>query len=157
MLLPTEQAFGQAATGLLQSMLDQIEERRKEQEEKRVGKTANDPMVEARITASEEARRSRENIAEAFFNGGTKSITEQKIELMDQLGKKLGINRDDYRSSYGYGKATVLAALGNALLLIFACGAIAFEAIRRLAEPAPVASSASCIAASTSAFWPMPR
>lgn len=105
MLLPTDQAFGQAATGLLQSMLDQIEERRKEQEEKRVGKTANDPMVEARITASEEARRSRENIAEAFFNGGTKSITEQKIELMDQLGKKLGISRDDFRSSYGYGKA----------------------------------------------------
>ena len=44
------------------------------------------------------------------------------------------------RRTYGYGKATVLAALGNALLLIFACGAIAFEAIRRLAEPAPVAS-----------------
>jgi cobalt-zinc-cadmium efflux system protein len=42
--------------------------------------------------------------------------------------------------TYGYGKATVLAALGNALLLIFACGAIAFEAIRRLAEPSPVAS-----------------
>ncbi len=44
------------------------------------------------------------------------------------------------RRTYGYGKATVLAALGNALLLIFACGAIAFEAVRRLAEPAPVAS-----------------
>ena len=44
------------------------------------------------------------------------------------------------RRTYGLGKATVLAALGNALLLIFACGAIAFEAIRRLAEPAPVAS-----------------
>jgi len=44
------------------------------------------------------------------------------------------------KRTYGYGKATVLAALGNALLLIFACGAIAFEAIRRLAEPAPVAS-----------------
>lgn len=42
--------------------------------------------------------------------------------------------------TYGYGKATVLAALGNALLLIFACGAIAFEAARRLAEPAPVMS-----------------
>ena len=38
------------------------------------------------------------------------------------------------------GKATVLAALGNALLLIFACGAIAFEAVRRFAEPAPVHS-----------------
>lgn len=44
------------------------------------------------------------------------------------------------KRTYGYGKATVLAALGNALLLIFACGAIAFEAVRRLAEPAPVAS-----------------
>ena len=44
------------------------------------------------------------------------------------------------RRTYGFGKATVLAALGNALLLIFACGAIAFEAARRLAEPAPVAS-----------------
>ena len=34
----------------------------------------------------------------------------------------------------------MLAALANALLLIFACGAIAFEAVRRLAEPAPVMS-----------------
>ncbi len=45
------------------------------------------------------------------------------------------------RRTYGYGKATVLAALGNALLLIFACGAIAFEAVRRFAEPAPVGST----------------
>ena len=42
--------------------------------------------------------------------------------------------------TYGYGKATVLAALANALMLIFACGAIALEAVRRLAEPAPVMS-----------------
>lgn len=116
MLLPTQQAFGQAATGLLQSMLDQIEERRKEEEEKRVGKTANDPMVEARISASEEAKRARENIAEAFFNNGAKGITEQKIELMDQLGKNLGISRDEFRSSYGYGKVIedAIAALDPA-------------------------------------------
>src|SRR5690606_10127509 len=44
------------------------------------------------------------------------------------------------KRTYGYGKATVLAALGNALLLIFACGAIAVGAVRRLAETAPVAS-----------------
>ena len=44
------------------------------------------------------------------------------------------------RRTYGFGKATVLAALGNALLLIFACGAIAFEAVRRFADPAPVGS-----------------
>ncbi len=43
--------------------------------------------------------------------------------------------------TYGYGKATVLAALANALLLIFACGAIAFEAVRRFSDPAPVGST----------------
>lgn len=42
--------------------------------------------------------------------------------------------------TYGFGKATVLAALANALLLIFACGAIAFEAVHRLTDPAPVQS-----------------
>ena len=51
------------------------------------------------------------------------------------------------KRTYGYGKATVLAALGNALLLIFACGAIAFEAVRRLAEPAPVASGVIMVVA----------
>jgi len=44
------------------------------------------------------------------------------------------------RRTYGFGKATILAALGNALLLIFACGAITFEAIGRLTDPAPVQS-----------------
>lgn len=49
--------------------------------------------------------------------------------------------------TYGYGKATVLAALANAILLIFACGAIAFEAMRRLADPAPVSSGIIMIVA----------
>ena len=56
------------------------------------------------------------------------------------------------KRTYGYGKATVLAALGNALLLIFACGAIAFEAIRRLAEPAPVASGVIMVVAGIGFF-----
>lgn len=42
--------------------------------------------------------------------------------------------------TYGFGKATVLAALANAVLLIFTCGAITFEAVRRIADPAPVES-----------------
>ena len=44
------------------------------------------------------------------------------------------------RRTYGFGKATILAALFNALLLIFACGAIAFEAAQRLTQPAPTMS-----------------
>ena len=56
------------------------------------------------------------------------------------------------RRTYGYGKATVLAALGNALLLIFACGAIAFEAVRRFAEPAPVGSTTIMVVAGIGFF-----
>lgn len=39
------------------------------------------------------------------------------------------------RRTYGYAKATVLAALANALFLIFACGGIVWEAVRRFGEP----------------------
>ena len=56
------------------------------------------------------------------------------------------------RRTYGYGKATVLAAFGNALLLIFACGAIAFEAVRRFAEPAPVGSTTIMVVAGIGFF-----
>jgi cobalt-zinc-cadmium efflux system protein len=42
--------------------------------------------------------------------------------------------------TYGFGKATVFAALINGLLLVFASGAIVWEAIHRFLEPAPVQS-----------------
>lgn len=51
------------------------------------------------------------------------------------------------RRTYGFRKATVLAALANALLLLFACGLIAFEAFRRFNDPAPVDSGVIMIVA----------
>jgi len=51
------------------------------------------------------------------------------------------------RHTYGYGKATILAALANAVVLVFACGAIAVEAFRRLLEPAPVATTTVMVVA----------
>ncbi len=45
------------------------------------------------------------------------------------------------RYTYGFRKSSVLAALLNAMLLLMACGGIAWEAIGRLREPAPVAGS----------------
>jgi len=42
------------------------------------------------------------------------------------------------RFTYGLRSTSILAALGNALLLIFACGAIAWEAVGRFANPKPV-------------------
>ncbi len=43
------------------------------------------------------------------------------------------------RHTYGYRRASILAALFNAGLLLVAVGGIAVEAVNRLAEPAPVA------------------
>jgi cobalt-zinc-cadmium efflux system protein len=42
------------------------------------------------------------------------------------------------RYTYGYGRATILSALANAILLVVACGGIVWEAIQRLREPAEV-------------------
>lgn len=42
------------------------------------------------------------------------------------------------RFTYGYKSSTILAALANAALLLIAVGAISFETINRMAEPAPV-------------------
>lgn len=50
----------------------------------------------------------------------------------------LGRWRPTPTRTYGYGRTTILAALGNAGLLLAAIGAIAWEAIRRFDHPEPV-------------------
>jgi cobalt-zinc-cadmium efflux system protein len=45
------------------------------------------------------------------------------------------------RRTYGYKRSSILAALGNAMLLLLAVGAILVEAVRRLLEPQPVPST----------------
>src|SRR5436305_1442183 len=42
--------------------------------------------------------------------------------------------------TYGLRKATILASLANAMVLLVAVGAIASESVRRLSEPAPIAT-----------------
>lgn len=42
--------------------------------------------------------------------------------------------------TYGYKRAPILASLANAVMLLVAVGGIAWEAVRRLMEPAPVQS-----------------
>ncbi|MEA2790480.1 MAG: cobalt-zinc-cadmium efflux system protein [Acetobacteraceae bacterium] len=43
--------------------------------------------------------------------------------------------------TYGWGRSTILASLANAVVLLFGCGAIAVEAVRRFGDPAPVGGS----------------
>jgi len=45
------------------------------------------------------------------------------------------------RFTYGLGRSSVLAALANAVLLLLACGAIAWEAVGRVAAPPAVAGA----------------
>lgn len=45
------------------------------------------------------------------------------------------------RFTYGLGHSSILAALVNALVLMLAAGAIALEAVRRFADPQPVAGA----------------
>ncbi|MBL6079488.1 cation transporter [Belnapia sp. T18] len=53
---------------------------------------------------------------------------------------RLARRRPGGRRTYGWHRGTILAALGNAVLLLVAVGAIALESAQRLAEPAPVAT-----------------
>lgn len=49
--------------------------------------------------------------------------------------------RPTTRYTYGLLSSSILAALANAIFLLVAVGGIAWEAIRRLAEPAPVSGT----------------
>jgi cobalt-zinc-cadmium efflux system protein len=53
-------------------------------------------------------------------------------------GALAGRLRPDARHTYGWKRASILAAFLNALLLLVAMGSLAWEAVDRLREPAPV-------------------
>ena len=62
------------------------------------------------------------------------------------LGLALFANTDrrrppSQRASYGYGRAEVLAAFVNAIVMLAVVAAIAIEAVRRLLDPSPVAGT----------------
>jgi cobalt-zinc-cadmium efflux system protein len=68
--------------------------------------------------------------------------------------------RPTSRHTYGFGSSSILAALTNAVVLLMVIGAIAWEALWRLAHPAPVASTtiiwvaALGIAVNAATAWP---
>jgi len=58
--------------------------------------------------------------------------------LMAWSAATLATRKPSMKFTYGLRGTTILAALGNAMLLLFAIGAIAWEAVRRIGEPASV-------------------
>jgi cobalt-zinc-cadmium efflux system protein len=91
-----------------------------------------------------------------FLSNSVALIADAGHNLSDVLGlvcawaaMYLGRRPPGARFTYGLGRSSVLAALTNAVLLLVACGAIAWEAVGRLASPPAVAGSVVMIVAAS--------
>jgi cobalt-zinc-cadmium efflux system protein len=80
-----------------------------------------------------------------FIANSTALMADAGHNLSDVLGLVLAWSAavlakraPSARYTYGLRSSSILAALGNALLLLLACGAIAWEALHRFTAPAPV-------------------
>jgi len=81
--------------------------------------------------------------AAGFFANSTALLSDATHNLSDVLGLALAgfaawlaKQRAGEQRTYGFSKATVLAALANALVLVIACGGILTEAVHRMFDPA---------------------
>jgi cobalt-zinc-cadmium efflux system protein len=89
-----------------------------------------------------------------FMSNSVALIADAGHNLSDVLGLVcawgallLGRRPPGAKFTYGLGRSSVLAALANAVLLLFACGAIAWEAVSRLGSPPEVAGRTVMIVA----------
>jgi cobalt-zinc-cadmium efflux system protein len=85
----------------------------------------------------------------------TALLADAGHNLSDVLGLLLAwgamwltARRPSARYTFGLGSSSILAALANAGLLLFACGVIVAEAVDRLLHPAPIAGLAVFVVAS---------
>lgn len=81
-----------------------------------------------------------------FIANSTALMADAGHNLSDVLGLGLALGAamlakraPNRHFTYGLRSSSILAALGNALLLMMACGAIGWEAVQRFSEPAAVA------------------
>jgi cobalt-zinc-cadmium efflux system protein len=81
-----------------------------------------------------------------FIANSTALMADAGHNLSDVMGlmlawgaAMLARSAPSQRYTYGLRSSSILAALLNALLLMLACGAIAWEAVHRFSHPAPVA------------------
>ncbi|MGC1860977.1 MAG: cation diffusion facilitator family transporter [Methylocystis sp.] len=83
-----------------------------------------------------------------FFSNSLALISDAVHNLSDVIGLLLAWAgtwlatwRPTASRTYGYGRASILAALGNATLLLVATGAVLLEALHRLFAPEPVGAN----------------
>jgi len=76
----------------------------------------------------------------ALISDGAHNLSDVLGLLLAWAGSWLARRQPTASRTYGYRRASILAALGNAALLFVATGAIIIEAVRRFAEAPPIAS-----------------
>ncbi|MDK1383975.1 hypothetical protein QN224_00965 [Sinorhizobium sp. 8-89] len=103
MLLPTQQASATVSTTLVGSIIEDIEKRRAEEEEKAKA-TKEDKILKARIKSDEAQKAANDKINNHFFNRAVVDVTELKLELIGKLGELLDLERADGQSAYAYGR-----------------------------------------------------
>lgn len=89
-----------------------------------------------------------------FIANSTALMADAGHNLSDVLGlvlawgaALLAQRAPNRRYTYGLRGSSILAALGNGLLLMVACGAIAWEAVHRFSSPEPVAGTTVAVVA----------
>jgi len=89
-----------------------------------------------------------------FLSNSTALLADAGHNLSDVLGllvawgaSALSQRAPTPRYTYGLGSSSILAALFNAMFLLVGVGAIAWEAIQRFSQPAPVAGATVMIVA----------
>jgi len=82
-----------------------------------------------------------------FATGSLALLADAAHNLTDVAGlliawgaASLARRKPTARHTYGLGRATILAALANAIAILVGVGAIVWEAVQRFGEPAPVAA-----------------
>ena len=87
-------------------------------------------------------------LVEAYYgwrSGSLALLSDAGHNLSDVLGLLMAWGsfylarlRPNQRHTYGWGRATMMAALFNALMLLIATGSIVLEAIDRFSQPVPI-------------------
>lgn len=71
----------------------------------------------------------------ALIADATHNLTDSLTLIISYIAQRVGKRSPSKTKSYGYGRATIVAALLNAGILVAVAVFIAFEAIKRLQEP----------------------
>lgn len=74
----------------------------------------------------------------ALFSDAAHNLTDSLSILIAYIGQKIARRPATQEHTFGYGKATILTALINSLILIGIAGFIFFEAYQKIVNPQPV-------------------